>query len=58
MKTQPRAGFFYSLRAVTTRGNVRMRFTTKDEIKASQATYEPANYTSELSNFLRVDNAR
>jgi RHS repeat-associated protein len=39
-------------------GNVRMTFTTKDEIKESEATYEPANYTSEVSNFLRVDNAR
>jgi RHS repeat-associated protein len=39
-------------------GNVRLTFTTKDEVEAATATLETANMSDEQSKFLRYDNAR
>ncbi|GHN02365.1 hypothetical protein WSM22_38540 [Cytophagales bacterium WSM2-2] len=39
-------------------GNVRVTFTTKNDIDQAQATFEPANQNAEQSKFLRMDDAR
>lgn len=39
-------------------GNVRLTFTTKEEIEATKATLEPENFDNEYSNFVRYENAR
>jgi RHS repeat-associated protein len=39
-------------------GNVRLTFTTKDDIENDKATMEPANASNERSKFLRYDNVR
>jgi RHS repeat-associated protein len=39
-------------------GNVRLTFTTKDEVEAPTATLETANVTTESGQFLRYANAR
>ncbi|GHN02378.1 hypothetical protein WSM22_38670 [Cytophagales bacterium WSM2-2] len=39
-------------------GNVRVTFTTKNDVDQAQATFEPANQNAEQSKFLRMDDAR
>ena len=39
-------------------GNVRLTFTTKQEVDESTGTYEPENAVEEQSEFLRYDNAK
>jgi RHS repeat-associated protein len=39
-------------------GNVRLTFTSKDEVDTNTATLETANLNTEQSQFLRIDNAK
>ncbi len=39
-------------------GNVRLSFTSKDEVDVNTATLETANLNTEQSQFLRIDNAK
>ena len=39
-------------------GNVRLSFTSKDEVETTTATYETANLNVEQSQFVRMDNAK
>jgi RHS repeat-associated protein len=39
-------------------GNVRLTFTSKDEVDVNTATLETANLNAEQSQFLRIDNAK